>query len=69
MGIGDEIANLAKSRLGFPYQTGATGPDSFDCSGLAQWAHKEKGISIPRTSLAQSQSGTAILQNELKAEV
>jgi cell wall-associated NlpC family hydrolase len=50
----------AQSRLGSPYVYGATGPSSFDCSGLTSWAYAQAGVSIPRTSEAQSQIGTRI---------
>ncbi|HET8615016.1 MAG TPA: C40 family peptidase [Actinomycetales bacterium] len=43
----------ARSRLGAPYVWGATGPSSFDCSGLTQWAYREAGLVIPRTSRQQ----------------
>ncbi|WP_434600480.1 NlpC/P60 family protein [Streptomyces sp. A5-4] len=50
----------AKSRVGMPYVWGATGPGSFDCSGLTSWAFKQTGVSIPRTSQAQANAGTRI---------
>ncbi|MEU3551621.1 C40 family peptidase [Streptomyces longwoodensis] len=50
----------AKTRLGSPYVWGATGPSSFDCSGLTSWAYAQAGISIPRTSQAQANIGTRI---------
>jgi cell wall-associated NlpC family hydrolase len=43
----------ARSRLGAPYVWGATGPTSFDCSGLTQWAYRQAGLIIPRTSRQQ----------------
>ncbi|MFI6206526.1 NlpC/P60 family protein [Streptomyces sp. NPDC051041] len=50
----------AQSKIGSPYVFGATGPSSFDCSGLTSWAYAQAGVSIPRTSEAQSQIGTRI---------
>ncbi|MER8003325.1 NlpC/P60 family protein [Streptomyces sp. NPDC095613] len=50
----------AKSRVGMPYVWGATGPNSFDCSGLTSWAFNQAGVSIPRTSQAQAEVGTRI---------
>lgn len=44
---------FAKAQLGRPYVYGATGPFSFDCSGLTQAAWRSAGVSIPRTSQAQ----------------
>ena len=43
----------ARSRLGAPYVWGAAGPTSFDCSGLTQWAYRQAGLVIPRTSRQQ----------------
>src|SRR2546423_108448 len=36
-----------------PYQWGATGPGSYDCSGLVQAAWASAGVNIPRTPYAQ----------------
>jgi peptidoglycan DL-endopeptidase CwlO len=52
--------SAAKSRVGMPYVWGATGPNSFDCSGLTSWAFRQAGVSIPRTSQAQANAGTRI---------
>ena len=65
--IGEKLVNLAKSKLGCKYVWGATGPNTFDCSGLTSWCHKQVGISIPRTSLAQSKSGKAVSKSDLQA--
>jgi len=43
----------AKSKLGDPYVWGATGPNSFDCSGLTSAAWAYAGVQIPRTSEEQ----------------
>ncbi|GAA3388870.1 NlpC/P60 family protein [Streptomyces roseoviridis] len=55
----------AKSRVGMPYVWGASGPSSFDCSGLTSWAFRQAGVTIPRTSQAQANAGTRI--NSLSA--
>jgi cell wall-associated NlpC family hydrolase len=44
---------FAYAQLGKPYQWGATGPGSFDCSGLAQAAWSSAGVAIPRTTYEQ----------------
>ena len=56
----------AKKQLGKPYRFGATGPDSFDCSGLTQGAWKAAGVSINRTSQAQFRNGRAVSKSELQ---
>jgi cell wall-associated NlpC family hydrolase len=55
-----KIHDCLVAQLGKPYVYGATGPDSFDCSGLAQYCHRQAGITIPRTSLDQSKKGTLV---------
>jgi cell wall-associated NlpC family hydrolase len=59
------VAN-AMSKIGAPYKWGATGPSAFDCSGLVSWAFKNAGISLPRTSRAQSQVGTPVSRANLQ---
>jgi cell wall-associated NlpC family hydrolase len=57
----------AQSKLGSPYVYGASGPSSFDCSGLTSWAYAQAGVTIPRTSQAQANAGTRIYsQSQLK---
>ncbi len=50
---GGKAVAFAYDQLGKPYQWGATGPGSYDCSGLAQAAWAAAGVSIPRTTYAQ----------------
>ncbi|AVM64985.1 C40 family peptidase [Dietzia sp. E1] len=63
---GQRILDAATTRVGSPYAWGATGPSSFDCSGLTSWAYKEAGISIPRTSQAQIGGGTQVAKSDLQ---
>ena len=65
-GTGAKLVELAKSKLGCKYVWGATGENTFDCSGLTSWCHKQLGISIPRTSLDQSKSGKAVNKSDLQ---
>ncbi len=61
------IVNLAMKQLGKPYVWGAEGPNSFDCSGLIYYVYKNAaGISLPRTSIEQSRTGTTISMSNLK---
>ena len=50
---GQAAVDWAKTKLGLPYVWGATGPDSYDCSGLTSRAWGAAGISINRTSRDQ----------------
>ena len=63
---GQRIVDAASTRVGSAYAWGATGPNSFDCSGLTSWAYKEAGISIPRTSQAQVGGGTQVSKADLQ---
>ena len=47
----------ALAQLGKPYAWGATGPGSFDCSGLVMTAYGRAGLSLPRTSRSQWYTG------------
>jgi cell wall-associated NlpC family hydrolase len=46
----DQAIAFAYAQIGKPYQWGATGPGSYDCSGLVQAAWAAAGVSIPRTT-------------------
>ncbi|MFC1408752.1 NlpC/P60 family protein [Streptacidiphilus sp. N1-12] len=50
----------AETRRGDPYVWQHNGPDSFDCSGLMQWAYKQAGLSIGRTTYDQINYGTVV---------
>jgi cell wall-associated NlpC family hydrolase len=41
---------IAESKTGAPYSWGATGPWSFDCSGLVYYSYRKAGKHIPRTA-------------------
>lgn len=50
----NKIITEAEKHLGKPYVWGATGPDSFDCSGYTQYVFKNSiGINLQRTAEQQ----------------
>ncbi|WP_406355916.1 NlpC/P60 family protein [Streptomyces sp. NBC_01635] len=51
---------FARAQIGKPYVWGATGPGSYDCSGLTQGAWKAAGVSLPRTTYDQVEAGTTV---------
>jgi len=55
--LGVAAVAAAHTRLGSPYVWGATGPDTFDCSGLTGWAYRKAGLGLPRTSRQQWYAG------------
>jgi cell wall-associated NlpC family hydrolase len=56
----------AMSRNGLPYLWGASGPTSFDCSGLVQWSFAQAGIVMPRVAADQARSGPAVPVSQLE---
>lgn len=46
----NDIVAVAEQQLGKEYVWGATGPDSFDCSGLVYYCYKMTGSTIGRLS-------------------
>ncbi|MET8167068.1 NlpC/P60 family protein [Streptomyces sp. NPDC005329] len=51
---------FARAQIGKPYVWGATGPDSYDCSGLTQATWKAAGVTLPRTTYDQVNAGTTV---------
>ncbi len=48
---------FALAQLGKPYRWGATGPNTYDCSGLTQASYRHAGVAVPRVSAAQWYAG------------
>ncbi len=56
----------ARRQIGKPYVWGATGPDSFDCSGLTGWSWRAAGVILPRTSRQQYAAGVKVSRSALQ---
>ncbi|MFG3083050.1 C40 family peptidase [Streptomyces parvulus] len=56
----DKALAFARAQIGKPYVWGATGPGSYDCSGLTQAAWKAAGVSLPRVTYDQVNAGTTV---------
>ncbi|MGW1002337.1 NlpC/P60 family protein [Streptomyces sp. NPDC002520] len=56
----DKALAFARAQIGKPYVWGATGPGSYDCSGLTQASWKAAGVSLPRTTYDQVNAGTTV---------
>jgi hypothetical protein len=52
-----QAIKFALGEQGKPYVWGATGPDSYDCSGLMMRAYESAGITLPRVSGDQYKAG------------
>lgn len=57
---GSTVVSAAYSKLGCPYVWGASGPSTFDCSGLVMWCYAQAGVSLDHYSGSQGQSGAVI---------
>lgn len=61
----DAVIATARQQLGKPYRWGAEGPDSFDCSGLIQYAFGAHGVQLPRVSADQAKAGVQVPLTDL----
>ena len=61
------VVSWAEEQLGKPYQWGAAGPGSFDCSGLTMVALAQAGISVTHNANVQWQQTKAhpVAENQL----
>jgi cell wall-associated NlpC family hydrolase len=60
-------ATVALSKVGRPYSWGATGPSSFDCSGLVSYAYNRARHSLGvRTSYEMWRIGTHVPRSRLR---
>jgi cell wall-associated NlpC family hydrolase len=59
-GVGVAALKAAATQAGKPYVWGASGPGSYDCSGLTSWAFKQAGVTLPRASAAQAGIGKPV---------
>lgn len=56
----EQIVAYAKQFLGTPYVYGASGPNSFDCSGFTSYVFKKFGYSLNRSAAGQLSNGVAV---------
>jgi len=59
-GVVGAAVTFALAQLGKPYLWGATGPNTFDCSGLMLRAYEAAGIQLPRVSRQQFNAGAKL---------
>ena len=65
--VRDRIIDFAKTKLGSPYVWGATGPNSFDCSGFVGYVYqKTAGLVLPRVSRDQAEFRPRISSMNMK---
>ncbi|MEV1054389.1 NlpC/P60 family protein [Streptomyces sp. NPDC049887] len=61
----EKVLSFARAQIGKPYVWGATGPSSFDCSGLTQAAWRAAGVDLPRTTWDQVKAGQSVATADL----
>ena len=58
--------DFAYAQLGKPYEYGATGPNSYDCSGLTMKAWAAAGVNITRTTNTQYAATKRVAKSNLQ---
>jgi murein DD-endopeptidase len=65
---GSGVINTARSQLGKPYLAGGASPEAgFDCSGFTCWVFSQYGVTLPRRSFDQFNSGIRIPKDQIQA--
>lgn len=64
--VGTVALRAALTQRGKPYIWGAAGPDSYDCSGLVEWAFAQEGISLPHYTGSLWNSGMHVSKANLE---
>ena len=62
----EKALDAARTKVGAQYVWGASGPNAFDCSGLVQWAYRQAGVDLPRTSFAMAGVGSPVDSNSVQ---
>ena len=63
---GSDIVSISERFIGTPYQRAGTTPSGFDCSGYVRYVFNEAGISLPRTTGQQFNTGEPVSRNNLR---
>lgn len=59
--------SYAESQIGKPYEWGAAGPDTYDCSGLVMWSYAQVGVTVDHWTGFQWNEGAHIALSDLRA--
>lgn len=65
-GVAMDALRTALTQQGKPYLWGATGPSTYDCSGLVQWAYRQNGVGLPRVSRQQATVGVPVAPQDAR---
>lgn len=61
-----KVVRIAEDYLGTPYRWGGDNPGGFDCSGFVQYVLRQAGITVPRITFDQFQSGFSVNPDDLQ---
>ena len=61
------VVQYAETKLGCPYVWGATGPRTYDCSGLVMDAYAHMGVRLPRMTYDMIRVGTPVDRADVRA--
>ena len=63
----NSVVAAARSLTGVRYRWGGESPQTgFDCSGLTWWTYKQIGVSIPRISADQYETGQPVGRRDIR---
>ncbi len=65
-GSAPTVVQVAMAQLGKPYVYGASGPFSFDCSGLITYCYQAIGVLLPHYSYDQARYGYQVAAADLQ---
>ena len=61
------LVDIAKEKIGLPYQWGGTGNPGFDCSGFTQYIYKQIGVRLPHKASIQATYGYDVAKEDLRS--
>ncbi|MEU0675778.1 NlpC/P60 family protein [Streptomyces sp. NPDC006172] len=67
LGRAEKALAFARAQLGRPCVSGATGPESYDCSSLTQAAWRAAGVTLPRSAVDQARAFASVGLDDLRA--
>lgn len=62
----DNVILYARLKLGCPYEWGGSGPYSYDCSGLVNYAFQKVGVVVTRTTSTLCIEGERVYLTNIK---
>jgi cell wall-associated NlpC family hydrolase len=63
---GEAAVREAEAQIGKPYEWGAAGPSTFDCSGLVMWSYDQVGVHLQHWTGFQWTEGAHVATTDLR---